>query len=164
MRSRNQNSGTPRRDRLIQEQVHDTYKSRRKLREPTICPRCGAVYHGGRWQWASRPAAATEQTCPACHRIQDKYPAGSVALSGPFLQAHREEILNVARNAEARAKTTHPLKRIIDIEAEGEGVLITTTDPHLARAIGEALHHAYAGELDFHYADESNILRVQWKR
>ena len=158
-------SDKPRRgDRRIQEQVHDAYKSKRKLAEPTVCPQCGAVYHGGRWQWSTRPTSAYEHTCPACHRIRDKYPAGSVALTGAFLGTHRDEVLNVVRNAEARAKAEHPLKRIIDIESQANGILVTTTDPHLARSIGEALHRACSGELHLRYAEESDILRVQWKR
>jgi NMD protein affecting ribosome stability and mRNA decay len=164
MRMLGSNGGRSRRDRLIQEQVHDAYKSKRKLPEPTVCPQCGAVYHGGRWQWASRPATPHEYTCPACHRIRDKYPAGSVTLSGTFLSTHRDEVLNVVRNAEARAKADHPLKRIIGIEDQAEGILVTTTDPHLARGIGEALHRACSGELQLHYAEESDILRVHWKR
>ena len=40
-----------RRDKLIQERVHDTYKIWGKLPEPTECPDCGAVWHKGRWQW-----------------------------------------------------------------------------------------------------------------
>jgi NMD protein affecting ribosome stability and mRNA decay len=153
-----------RKDRLIQEQVHDTYKMRNKLVEPTVCPGCGAIYRGGRWQWGEGPAGAQEATCPACHRIADKYPAGTVTLAGEFLQAHRDEILNLARNQEAKEKALHPLKRIIAIEEAGAELLITTTDPHLARGIGEAVNRAYNGELDFHYADESDILRVSWKR
>jgi len=164
MRARTPTSAPARRDRLLREQVHDTYKSRRKLAEPTLCPGCGAVYHGGRWQWARKPAKAEEHTCPACHRTADKYPAGSVTLSGSFLDQHREEILNLARNAGERAKAEHPLKRIIGIEERDGRIVITTTDPHLARGIGEALHHAYNGELDFRYADDTELLRVSWKR
>jgi len=161
---RNRDGLPSRKDRLIREHVHDSYKSRRKLPEPTLCPQCGAVYLGGRWQWAARPAEAHEQTCPACHRIHDKYPAGTVRLSGPFVEEHKQELTNVARNEEARAKAEHPLKRIIAIENEKDAILITTTDPHLARGIGEAVHHAYHGELDFHYVEESNLVRVTWKR
>lgn len=153
-----------RNDRLIQEQVHDTYKLKNKLVEPTVCPACEAVYRGGRWQWGLAPAEATRQHCPACLRTQDRYPAGSVTLAGPFLQAHREEILNLARNHEEKEKAEHPLKRIMAIEPDGDGMLITTTDPHLARGIGEALHRAYDGELDFAYVDESDLLRVSWRR
>lgn len=161
---RHGSSAPPRKDRLIREQVHDTYKTKRKLREPTTCPQCGAVYHGGRWQWASPPAGAAEHLCPACQRTQDQYPAGSVTLAGTFLDAHREEALNLARNTEAKEKASHPLKRIIGIETRDGRIVITTTDPHLARGIGEALYHAYDGELDFHYVEESDVLQVQWSR
>jgi hypothetical protein len=50
------------------------------------------------------------------------------------------------------------------IEDEDDGVLITTTDIHLARGIGEALHHAYQGELEYHYNEQENLLRVVWAR
>lgn len=33
-----------RHDRLVQEQVHDTYKSKHKPVEPMRCPQCGAVF------------------------------------------------------------------------------------------------------------------------
>ena len=49
-------------------------------------------------------------------------------------------------------------------EEEGNGVLITTTDIHLARGIGEAIHHAYQGDLEFHYNPAENLLRVNWSR
>jgi hypothetical protein len=39
---------------------------------------------------------------------------------------------------------------------------VTTTDIHLARGMGEALHHAYQGELEYHYNPEQNLLRVIW--
>jgi hypothetical protein len=102
--------------------------------------------------------------CPACHRIQDKYPAGFLTLEGPFLQEHKEELLHLARNEETKEKGEHPLHRIIHMEEKDESILITTTDIHLPRRIGEALRRAYEGELDFHYIEESNILRVRWKR
>jgi len=96
--------------------------------------------------------------------VADRYPAGSVMLRGEFLQQHKQEVLNIARHQEALARAEHPLARIIEIKENEDGTLITTTDPHLARRIGEAVHHACAGELDFHYAEESNVLRVTWKR
>ncbi|MBI4640346.1 MAG: ATPase [Candidatus Tectomicrobia bacterium] len=152
------------RDRLIREWVHDPYKSKSKLPEPTVCPECGAVFHKGRWQWADKPAHAHEERCPACLRVHDKYPAGFLTLEGQFLQEHREEILNLARNKEAQARAEHPLQRIMKIEEQEDRILVTTTDTHLARGIGEALHHAYQGELDFHYSEEGSILRVSWRR
>lgn len=153
-----------RRDNIFQEHVHDNYKIKGKLSTPTVCPHCRAVYHEGRWQWGQVPAEAHQVTCPACHRIQDHYPAGFLTLQGAFFVAHRDEILHLVRNTEEREKERHPLKRIIAIEEKDEIALITTTDIHLARGLGEAIHHAYQGELEFHYNHDENLLRVNWVR
>jgi NMD protein affecting ribosome stability and mRNA decay len=153
-----------RRDQLIQELVHDSYKSKKKLREPTRCPECGAVYGGGRWTWGTAPAGVHEARCPACNRIRDKFPAGYVTLRGEFLGAHRDEILQLVRNREANEKAQHPLERIMAIEDVEDGVLVTTTDTHLARNIAESVQAAYKGELDFHYNREENLLRATWSR
>jgi NMD protein affecting ribosome stability and mRNA decay len=152
------------REQLLQEFVHDSYKAGRKLREPACCPDCGAVFQNGRWTWAAAPATAHEERCPACHRIHDKFPAGFVTLSGVFLGAHRDEILQLMRNHEAKEKAEHPLQRIMGIVDSAEGVTITTTDIHLARDLAQALHRAYKGELEFHYNKEENLLRAAWSR
>ncbi|MBI4529672.1 MAG: ATPase [Deltaproteobacteria bacterium] len=160
-----QSKSPTRRDRLIRERVHDAYKTRKKLPEPTVCPDCLAVFHKGRWQWGARPPDShNEERCPACHRIHDKYPAGFITLSGQFFQEHKAEIVNLAHNVELNAKAQHPLQRIMFEEEKDDGLLITTTDIHLARGIGEALHRAYHGELDYQYAEEGNILQLSWKR
>ena len=153
-----------RRDRLIKEYEHETYKTRGKLPEPTICRECGAVFHKGRWQWIAPPGGAHEILCPACRRIHDKYPGGYLKLSGSFLQEHRDEILHLAHHVEAREKAQHPLRRIMSLEEQDDGILVTTTTMETARAIGDAAHHAYKGELNYQYTDETNILRVDWRR
>jgi hypothetical protein len=153
-----------RRDRLIQEREHDPYRARRKPPEPTACPTCGAVYRGGRWRWGASPADAHRELCPACQRIRDGYPAGYVTLGGPFAAAHRDEILALARHVEEREKQDHPLQRIIAMQADGEEWVVTTTDPHLARAIGHAVYAAYGGELGVHFAPEQPLARVSWRR
>jgi hypothetical protein len=153
-----------RHDRLVQERRHDTYRSSGKLPEPTRCPDCDAEYREGRWQWGSSEGPAHMERCPACHRIHDRFPAGYVVIAGEFLAAHRDEILSLIRNVESRAKAEHALERIMDCEDTGEGLLVTTTDPHLARGIGDALAHAYRGELEYHYNDGDRLLRVHWTR
>ena len=153
-----------RRDQLRQERVHDTYKLKEKLAEPSVCPDCGAVYHAGRWQWGERPPGAQEVVCAACHRVRDRYPAGFVDVGGAFFAGHREEMVNLLRRHEEREKANHALARIMAVEDTTDGVLITTTDIHLARDLGEALHHAYQGELEYHYNDAENLLRVHWRR
>lgn len=52
-----------RRDRLIQERIHDPYKARAKMADPGVCPRCGAVYENGRWRSGPRPVNAGEMVC-----------------------------------------------------------------------------------------------------
>ncbi|MCU0764815.1 MAG: BCAM0308 family protein [Burkholderiaceae bacterium] len=153
-----------RRDQLRDELVHDTYRSKGKLAEPTRCPDCGVVYSGGRWNWSTAPEAAGEERCPACQRVRDRYPAGYVVLKGDFLAGHREEVLQLARHREAKEKAEHPLERIMAVEDVEGGVQITTTDTHLARDIGEAVYSAYRGELEYHYNKEQNLLRVHWAR
>ena len=71
MATRSENRTSWRMDRLIHERVHDPYKTKSKLPEPTVCPNCYAVFKEGRWQWAdSWPINAHRQTCQACHRTR----------------------------------------------------------------------------------------------
>lgn len=151
-----------RHDGLFQERVHDAYKVKGKLHEPTVCTQCGAVFHQGRWQWKAAPENAHQEICPACHRIHDHFPAGFLTLKGAFFKSHRDEIMHLVHNHEQRERAEHPLKRIIATEEKDDATLVTTTDIHLARGLGEAVHHAYQGELEFHYNPEQNLLRVNW--
>lgn len=152
-----------RRDRLLEEENHDSYRSLIKLREPTLCPQCKAVFHAGRWQWSPLPEHAHQALCPACRRIADDFPAGFVHLSGPFFAAHRSEIMHLIDHEAQRAYRNHPLQRIMTTRELANGTQITTTDIHLARALGEAVHHAYQGRLAYHYNPEQALLRVTWQ-
>jgi hypothetical protein len=122
------------------------------------------VYREGRWLWVEIPSGVPRTLCPACARIRDDYPAGYVTLSGSFLGQHRDEIIALARHVEQREKAEHALNRVMDIRDEAGELLITTTDAHLARAIGVAVERAYQGELEYKYTDGDTLLRVTWKR
>lgn len=154
-----------RHDRLIKEHVHDPYMTREKLPEPTVCPECKAVFTEGRWQWSTTATPdANEHLCPACQRIRDRVPAGYLTLSGEFFREHRDEIMNLLENKVENQKTEHPLKRMMAVEDEDDGVVVTFTDTHLPRGVGEAIESAYEGDLDIQYTDESSIVRVYWQR
>ncbi len=151
-----------------EDHVIDPYLARAKRQGPARCSGCGAVFQAGRWQWAGAPGAeapgAEEALCPACERARDDYPAGVVTLGGAFLAAHRDEILGLIRHQEALEKGEHPLNRILSLREIEGGLEIATADIHLPRRLGEALHRAYGGELDYRYEPERYFLRVAWSR
>jgi hypothetical protein len=96
--------------------------------------------------------------------MNDHFPAGFIALEGEFFKAHSKEIMLLIKNIEQHDRAEHPLKRIMTIEQNGDSTLVTTTDIHLARGIGEAVRHAYHGQLELHYNTGEHLLRVHWKR
>jgi len=152
------------RDRQIDEVGHDPYHARSKPAEPAVCPQCGLIYHKGRWQRAARPEKANEHVCPACHRANDRNPAGYITLTGPYLGAHGEELRRLIKNEQERVAESHPLQRIMQIEDENGKLIVTTTDVHLARRIGDALHAAFQGELSVKYSPDEFLVRVNWTR
>jgi hypothetical protein len=151
-------------DRPLFEQDIDAYRSKGKFKEPTSCTQCGAVFYDGRWQWMEAPAKAHSGTCPACQRVNDNVPAGFVTLEGPFLNTHSEEIRHLIQHHAEHERLEHPLKRIISLESKWGAMQITTTDTHLARGIGEAIRHAYQGDLKVDHVPGENMVRVYWNR
>jgi hypothetical protein len=120
------------------------------------------VYHRGHWQWSEIPEGAAKVSCPACTRAAERQPAGYLILSGPYVEAHRDELMRVVRNEEAAEKGEHPLHRIMGIEDAPQEVVVTTTDVHLPRRIGEALRKAHHGKLELSYGDGEYVLRARW--
>jgi hypothetical protein len=149
----------------MKERVHDPYRASEKLGDSVRCPDCGVEYHNGRWVWPETEGKdLKEQSCPACRRVADGYPAGELILSGSFLEKHRDEILATATNIEEGQRAEHPLNRIIAIEQRDGETVITTTDIHLPHGIAHALKDAWGGEMKTHYDEEGYFTRVQWGR
>ena len=151
-----------RRDKLIRDESHDPTRPGGHLKDPAVCRECGATYIEGRWTWRHGPAEAPRILCSACERIRDDYAAGFVTLRGGFAQSNRDDLLRLVRNTEEREKQEHPINRIIRIDEEPDAIRISTTEPHLAQAIGRALRSAYKGDLDFDFQED--IVRVDWQR
>ena len=150
--------------RVLDDRRHDPYQAHGKYSEPTHCAACGAVFHEGRWQWSAAAPHSHAATCPACRRIQDRLPAGTLTLEGEYVRAHGSELLNVARHQGELERKEHPLHRIIAVDdAEGR-IVITTTDVHLPRRIGEALKRAHDGTLDIAFGNDEYGVRVHWLR
>jgi len=64
---------------------------------------------------------------------------------------------------EGRRVADHPLQRLMQIDEDDDGALISTTSAHLARAIGKAVGDAWKGELDLDPKAEA-APRVRWQR
>ncbi len=158
----NQKQG--RQDKLIQEERHDTYKEKEKWPEPTVCSECSAVFVEGKWAWGEPAVSAHAILCPACQRLHDGFPAGYLEIKGSFFGHHHVEMRNLINNIEAQEKGEHPMERLMAITTEEDYTLITTTGIHLARRLGEALKHAYQGDLAFTYGDGEKIIRLTWIR
>jgi len=153
-----------RQDRLIKQKQNDVYLDRQKYSEPTRCTKCQAVYLHGRWTWASTDQSAFPAICPACKRIADNYPAGTIEISGSFFKNHQDELMNLIANIEKQEKTLHAMERIIKATHQRSKTVVTTTGIHLARRIGEALSRSYKGDLSFQYLDADKGIRVSWER
>jgi NMD protein affecting ribosome stability and mRNA decay len=156
---------TPRyRDRIYDDPRHDPYQAKGKYTDGTICRDCHAVFRRGRWMLGSAPETERLALCPACGRIRDELPAGYVTLEGTLTEADRQLLVRIARNEEARVKAEHPLERIMRVEDDGERVLVTTTDTHLPRRIGEAVKRSLKGKLNVKFGEDEYSVRVHWQR
>lgn len=151
------------RTRIFKDNRIDVYREKQKYKEPTLCPHCSALFIKGRWTWKETTDETHDALCPACRRIEDNYPAGFVEISGPFYEEHRGEIMHMIKNLERSESEEHPLERIMGIDSEDGKTTVTTTGIHLPRRLGDALKHAYQGDLDISY-DAENYIRVSWHR
>lgn len=165
MTSKNTGPG-PRKDRrarFVQEKRHDPYMRRRKAPGAFVCDRCGVVHHGGRWRWCAPPPAEVHGgLCPACERIRDDYPAGTIHVA-ERLCAGRDELLNLVRNSERLEREEHPLERLMGVESDEEGLFVTTTGIHLARRIASQLERALGEKPQIRYPDGEHHVVVEWK-
>lgn len=155
-----------RKDKLLKPELHDPYVRPRQT-GLAHCPSCGAHCQAGRWSWQPAPAngnAPEAEYCPACRRIADNVPAGTLTLSGDFIDTHRDEIINLAINTEKKEKERHPLERLMRFRQTDDGMVITTTGVHLANRIGHALDAAYKGHSEYRYSDSDVHVDIRWLR
>jgi hypothetical protein len=150
------------RARNVKPKAHDPYRHRLKTEDALVCKECGVVYHDGRWYWGAPPLCDEKScVCPACQRVRDRYPAGTIRLHG-LPSKYRDEILRMIRNTEEREKQEHPLERLIDIEDEADDLVVTTTGTHLGRCIAGDLRRRFHRGVTVRYPEEENLIQVDW--
>ncbi len=135
------------------------------------CKKCSIIYHDKRWYPAGelvRLKTADKKVekvlCPACQKIKDKFVGGFVNLSGEFLGEHKDEILKLLKNKEARAMRHNPLDRIIEVKERTGGLEVTTTTEKLAQRFGQILKKTFGGEVEYKWSSGVKLARVNWNR
>jgi len=149
----------------------DPYAMKMGVTEVAECTECKALYWNKRWypdenqsRGLSRDMVKNHIVCPACTRAADKNPGGVVTLQGDYLGAHQDEIMNIVKNSEHRAKLKNPLARIMEIRQEPQQVTILTLEEKLAQRLGRDVFKAHSGDLEYRWNKEENFVRVNWKR
>ncbi len=149
--------------RRVEPRQHDTYRDPAKPKQPTVCDGCGAFWQGGRWTWGPAPAGDLARgACPACRRIRDRYPAGTIRLH-PRYDEHADEIRGMIANVEEVERAEHPLERVMEVRATGDGLEITTTGLHIARRLAARLERRFHEKPDLRYPPEQNRIVVDFR-
>jgi NMD protein affecting ribosome stability and mRNA decay len=149
-----------RRPRVSKSTHHDTYARRAKNEGAVVCKRCGVVHHGGKWSWGKAAGETRAGLCPACERIRDHYPAGTIRLDKGLLE-FRDEIKHLIANVEELEKVEHPLERVMDIQESANGMVVTTTGLHVARRITSKLERRFHKKARIRYPKEQSLMQVE---
>lgn len=152
--------------------TNDPYLAKGAGKKVSVCERCHAVNSNKRWSLsterydlAMQDPAVRLMICPACHKMQDDLPGGVVTLKGDYVLPHKQELLNLVKNEEERARGYNPLERVISVKENGSGSLvITTTNERLAQRLGKAIKKAFHGEVAYHFSHDNKLARVDWER
>ena len=100
-----------------QSSTSDPYLPKGASRKISVCGGCHAVYKNKRWYGESalydavvKISGTAATVCPACLKIRDNFPGGIVTLKGDYVLPHKQDLLNLIRNEEARARGFNPLR------------------------------------------------------
>ena len=151
--------------------VEDSYRLE-EGEEAAVCKVCQALYQGKRWFYDEKlfkrlagSPKLKEVVCPACRKIEDRYPEGILTLSGEFLTQHRDEIVRLLEKEAARVSKRNVMDRVIQMTAAAKDKLVVeTTTEKLAQHLGRAVSRAYKGDLSFRWAEMNKFVRVYWSR
>lgn len=150
----------------------DSYLPRGGCQKVSVCGGCHSVYMKKRWyadpglyETMKKNRDAVQAVCPACLKIRDNFPGGIVTLKGSYVISHKQELLNLVRNEEDRARGFNPLERVMSVRENGFGKLvISTTNEKLAQRLGRAIKKAFHGEVAYNWSHDNKLVRVDWER
>jgi len=150
----------------------DSYIPRGASRKISVCEGCSAVNMNKRWYTGGEVYNAAVKSpeimrvvCPACMKIRDNFPSGIVTLKGDYVLPHKQDLLNLIKNEEDRARGLNPLERVMSVKENGYGsIVISTTNEKLAQRLGRAIKKAFHGEVAYHWSHDNKLVRVDWVR
>lgn len=166
----------------VERSYKQTYKKKSSTPDPylpkgaskriTVCDGCHTVYKKKRWyadphlyHEALKIRDTAVAVCPACLKIRDNFPGGIVTLKGDYVLPHKQELLNLIKNEEARARVFNPLERVMSVKETGYGsIVISTTNEKLAQKIGRAIKKAFLGKVTYQWSHDNKLARVDWAR
>lgn len=137
-------------------------KRKGKVAEGVVCRTCGVVQSKGNWSWGSKPEGQSKKVfCPACTRVRERYPAGTLTIPAE-LRGKGDEVARLVRNLEQGEREEHPLERVMEIVEEDGALVITTTGVHLARLAAHRLAKHFHRKPRIRYADSEDLVHVDW--
>ncbi|MEO0198502.1 MAG: BCAM0308 family protein [candidate division WOR-3 bacterium] len=160
-------------DKMLDEKIHDPYMVKGMYSDPTICPTCGLVFHNKTWkkdpkllEKVKKEKDVEYKDCPACRKIKDNYPLGLLIIQGEVLNNPEKvrEVMSLVKHEEEKEQVSNPLARVMKIENLEDRIEISTTTEGLATRLGKALNKAHQGNLEFIFSDNDKFLRVIWKK
>jgi len=139
-----------------------------RLREPSVCERCGAIYERKTWRANRRPAGALLDTanwtvCPGCAQAAQDVYFGRVLISGRGAMQRREAIERRIANVTRLAAARQPERKLVSQEWEGENLEVLTTSQKLAHRIAKELVKTFGGKAVYKWSDDDGSLFAAWR-
>jgi len=130
------------------------------------------VYDGHRW--IPEPDAELKRDlakkshemrlCPGDVRLQKRQVEGIVTLKGSFMESHRDEIANLVNRVAREGRRRNVSARIFEVVEDDRGIVIETSDEHLAERMGKEVQKAFKGNLEIKWQEKDTFARVVWQR
>lgn len=139
-----------------------------RMREPSACEQCGAIFVRRSWRQDRRVTIALLDraawvVCPACEQARRSEGQGRILVRGRFAFAHDSDIRARIRNVAGRAMFSQSQRRVVSMDRQGDVLEVLTTSQKLAHRIVHELKKAFRGSASYHWSDDGTLLAT-WRR